>query len=207
MPNKSRSLRGAQRVSPLAPLRSLVPSFTLRKTFRFVADAAVDFALFPNHIIGLVGSGFHSVLPANGVYNWIDAFKIERVKLLYVNDASVVPATVLLDWASTTTPRSNSITSTSLGIQPAIIDAKPPRNSDASFWHGVGTNVLCRMVLPVNGIVEITISMVLTDNGGNFSPCSSTLTDAKFYIKPLDTVLNSFAGHLQPQGYANVVLV
>jgi hypothetical protein len=184
---------------------SITASFKVRKTFRFVASNAFDGEINVLSIRDLVGIGYHSAVPANGLYRLIDQFRIQRLRLMYVNPASATPGTVSVNWVSGTYSESNLVSATSVGIEPAVVDMPPPRNAAASFWCGTSNFALFQLVVPAQTIVELTLDLVLVDREGEFITVIGTVSDSYFYIKPLDSILNSSAGVLSPQGYKNII--
>jgi hypothetical protein len=179
----------------------------MKKTFRFIASEAADVDINVYHIRRLIGTGYHTAVPANGFYRWIDGFKIEHVKLFYVSPTLAAPGTVQLDWITGSYSETSRISATSLGLTPAVISCVPPRNSSSSFWCGPVDAALFHVIMPLNAIIELTISMTLLDNGGEYVSTTNTMIDSYFYIKPLDSTLGSSAGKLLPQGYPNVILI
>jgi hypothetical protein len=183
-------------------------SFTLHKRFRFMADAAVtDISIDLTCIRELFGLAYHSALPSNGMYRLIDAFRIRSVDV-YSIPAMGTSSTVALDWASSNSSRSNRISDTSLGVQPAHVHASPPPNSAPSFWqNSSGSTVMFKVTVPSGGILDLSLDLVFVDTGGQFLAVTNTVTDGSLYIKPLDSVLSSYQGHLLPVSYPNVILV
>jgi hypothetical protein len=173
-----------------------------------VADAAqTDISIDFTCVRELFGIAYHSALPSNGFYRMIDAFRIDSVEL-FASPAMGTSNTVALDWAGTNTGRSTRVSDTSLGINPAHIRTTPPEGSAASWWQNTsGSTVLFKITIPSGGVLDLTLDLVLVDTGGQFITVTSTVTDGNFVIKPLDTVNNSYQGHLVPVGYSNVCLV
>ncbi len=188
-------------------LPQLNASLKLTRTFRFLADADVNRDINVFHVKNLLGIGYHSAIPANGIYRLIDNFRLRRVRLYYANPGSAVPVTVALDWISGTYAESNRMSATSLGVVPAELIASPPAQSTAAFWCGGTDLALFHIQVPQNTIVEITVQFVLVDNTGSFVTTVNTVVDASFYVKPLDSTLGSTAGNLQPLGYPNVITI
>jgi len=183
---------------------SKLSSFRVRKTFRFVADADVDADLSTDYFRNLIGTAFHSV-SINGFYRWIDTFRLLQIRAFYVNPASATPKSIDLEWTSTAYTESNRISSTSLGVQPARLASSPPAHSQASWWLGTNNITIMHIKVPQNAVVEIDMDVILADDVTAYQNVFSTVADARIYVKPLDAVLNSSAGHLQPQGFPNVI--
>jgi len=206
MPRKGSS-RVVNRRDAVASLPRIGASIQFTKTFRFVADAAVNQGIDLTCIRELLGIGYHSALPANGMYRLIDAFRIKRVEAFSIG-ALGSSQTVALDWASSNTGRSTRVSDTSLGMAPAHISTVPPANSAPAFWQNTnGSVAMFTLTVPSGAVVDVTLDIVLVDTAGAFLTSTNTVTDSYFYIKPLDTVMNSYQGHLVPQGYANVIMI
>jgi hypothetical protein len=206
MPRKG-SNRIAKTREVVASLPRIGASIQFSKTFRFVADAAVNQAIDFTCVRELIGMGYHSALPANGIYRLIDAFRIKRVELFAIG-AIGTSQTVALDWASSNTGRSTRVSDTSLGMAPAHVSTVPPANTASAFWQNTnGSVALFTLAVPSGAVVDLTLDIVLVDTAGAFITSTNTVTDGSFYIKPLDTVMNSYQGHLVPSSYANVIMI
>lgn len=188
----------------LKPLKS---SFPLTKTFRFQASNAVDSDINVNHFRSLFGLAYHSALPSNGMYRLMDGFRLIKLELHSI--AAIGTSTTLeIDWATSTYGKSLHVSDTSIGVSPAHVRTAPPERSAAGFWwDSDSSNILFHIKCPAGAFLDVTMQLVLVDNVGAYFPCTNTVTDAAFIIKPLDTSLSGFAGSLLPIGYPNVILV
>jgi hypothetical protein len=207
-PKKLASRKPQRRGSRPVSLPPVSNSITFSKRFRFVADAdQVDIAIDYTCIRNLIGIAYHSALPSNGLYRMIDAFRIRAIDLYAVPEIGTVTS-VAIDWTGTNTQRSNRVSDTSLGISPAHVHACPPANSWASMWvNQSSATTLFSFTVPVQGVLDLSLDLVLVDTGGAYTSCTDTVTDGAFYVKHLDTVLGSYQGHMVPLGYSHVLAV
>jgi len=186
-------------------LRQLQSSIVVSKTFRFIADAAVDTDINKYHIRWLLISSYHTALPSNGAYRLIDSFRIKSLRVEAQGAAGAAPLTVSADWYSAANGKSSQEAATSLGVIPARLTTSPPFMSNASFWQLGTDQALFRLVCPQYSVVDLALDIVLVDSTGEFVSTISTVTDALVYCKYLDSTIGSSAGHLAPQGYKNVI--
>lgn len=183
-------------------LPQLESSFTATKTFRFQADAAVtDKAINCTHVRELFGYA----ATTNGMSRMVDSFKVNKVTLRALPALGTLQ-TVALDWGSgANNARSIRVSDTSMGIEPAYVLTRPPRNTNAGFWHNPADGSdLFTVTLPSSGILELTLSIVFVDGTGQTIGVHDTLIVSNFYISALDSINGSSPGHLIPLGYAMV---
>jgi len=186
-------------------LKQLQSSITVSKTFRFIADAAVDADINKYHIRWLLISSYHTALPSNGAYRLIDSFRIKSLRVEAQGAAGATPLTVSVDWYSANNGRSSQEAATSLGVIPARLTTRPPQLSNASFWQLGTDQALFHLVCPQYSVVDLALDIVLCDATGEFVSTINTVADALVYCKYLDSTIGSSAGHLAPQGYKNVI--
>jgi hypothetical protein len=186
-------------------LPEITSSFTLKKRFRYIADQDVnDLSITRDMMVALFGIGYHSALPSNGLYRLIDSYKVLNVTIrsLPVIGTS---STVVLEWRGTQA-KDVRHQDTSMGINPALISSSPPAGTACSFWSSVaGNEVLFTISCPSDSVVDLTVDLVLTDGLGAFYGTVGTATDSAFSVKPLDSIIGTSAGHLQPQGYKYIL--
>jgi hypothetical protein len=166
---------------------SLVPhpepfqaSITFSKKFRFQIASAGTRAWVPADVIyflSLVGT-------ANGAstlvaFPLIDRFRIVQIELFGPMTATLAPVTVKLEYSSAGSAQFNSASKlysdTSMSSSSAAhIKAAPEPDSVAAMWLGnTNTQTLFNTTLPINGIMDITLEIVLND-GGTPGPVSGT---------------------------------
>ncbi len=154
-------------------------SITVSKRFRF-SFAAGGAITINNTRIG----SFLSLAVGTNAYPLIDRFRIRRVELFGPMTTQLVPVTVKLEFTASPTNAFDSSTKlysdTSMSsVSAAHLSVKPEEESIASKWVRVDSSsplTLFIATLPANGIMDISMDVVLNDGSTPPNPVGITST-------------------------------
>lgn len=159
-------------------------SITFSKKFRFQFTAGGVFDFTPVIMRNFLSISGYQVSSANAsTYPLIDRFRIVQVELFGPMTASLVPVTVKLEYVSAGGSQLNSASKlysdTSMSSSAAAhVKAVPEPESIAAMWIGtLNTQTLYTTTLPANGIMDVTLEIVLND-GGVPAPTSGIIPTA-----------------------------
>jgi len=146
------------------------------------------------------------VVPTTAIlaHGILKSCRIVSVKAWGIASSATIPighnSEILLDWLSDLGD-DETIRATQMGISPAYLDSRPPRNSLAGFWTN-GASLLTEPVLAlttfIGTYVDITFQCLLSNNTvDTFAISSGTIGQVS---------VNTFAGGAyDPQGYAKYI--
>jgi hypothetical protein len=137
----------------------------------------------------------------------ISGYKLNRItaKCQPPGGLATLLLTTSVEWTSSYGP-SKIVSDTSMGIHPAKLSSRPPRQSLASFWSLTGSNetdVLAILNLPAGTIVDINYSIIFQDGETPVSvPSTAAGTVGQLYMSYLD---GSPSGQFQPVSYSTII--
>jgi len=142
----------------------------------------------------------------NAVICFIDAFRIRQVGIWNSSALGATPTTVTLEWNGTEKSSSKRFSSTSFGLDPAIVKREPPEGTLAYLWHsGAETDVLFSLHGGGGTVVDLVLDMVLSDDSTiGLTGTTTALTAYDVVVKYLDGVAGGAAGVLAPMGWMHV---
>lgn len=157
--------------------------------YRFVSTSAFPTNITARDLIQSCG-----VVAATSVlgYSIATAVRIKRVELWAPPASLGAAATVSLFWLSQQTSNYSELEvsdTTMSTATPAHLTSSPPLLSLASFWQTDSTTNLCTLTVPVGGVIDIWLEMVLGDGLVTIQPSPLVLVGATagaLYYEPLD---------------------
>jgi len=184
--SSARKNRVARQTTGPPPFNATI-SFT--KTFRFTTTAAQTLGLSANDLLDLL---VFAGTTTTG-YRVAKTVKLHRVSVWAPMPSSLVPTTCSIEYSSGqgSAASSNVVRSdTSMGADmPAYVTASPPQGSTSGFWHtGNDSTLLCFIVTPINSIIDISVTFVLSDDLNVFALQNPTIstTAGNLFIGGLD---------------------
>ncbi len=133
--------------------------------FRFTAAAASSVIITRAQLLNLISMA----TTTTNQYRVIAAIKLNRVEA-WVNPPVLGAASsqVALEWMGTYAP-TNTVADSSMGVSPAHIRTKPPKESSASWWSLSGTNEsteLFAFTFSIGAIIDIDVSINFVESEG-----------------------------------------
>jgi len=124
-------------------------------------------------------------------YSFTASFRMNRIELWAPVASQGSAATVSVLWYSPTTNASElEVSDTSMSTaMPAHLVAAPPVRSLASFWQTDLTTPLAYLTVPVGGVIDVYLDLVLEDGATTIQPSPLVLVGAipgSTYYEPLD---------------------
>ena len=176
-----------------------IPQFSsaveVKHRYRFQTASAVSGLLSfqTSDLIAIMG-GIVSVQAAGTMTTRCAAksFKVHSVEAWAPPPTVGSAATLSLKWIGTSGVGGPALSSlkevsdtTLSSAFPLHISSKPPKNSLAGFWQEFAGGIVFEMNVPLNTIIDITMSHVLDDTGTICDPYTSFSTTAVgFYVWP-----------------------
>lgn len=204
--NPNKKQRKSSRTEKFPPTLNLKP--VQSRTLRFVCTAAVDnIPIDRNCMIKLIFATDSNGNSGNTVYT---AVRLKRVKI-WAGTTSSTPAstsmvTAAVEWQSTRGPTTLK-SDTGNSFEPAHVDTKPPKESEASFWSQVSSSTTIRneilfyITAPVGAIVDVSICYVEANGSQLAAPQESLqintvtpVTASSYLQNSLDNTANGAAG-------------
>lgn len=179
--------------------KDISSSMTMTKRFRFQATGALSAGIDVPMIKDLIGIA----AGANSVIMLIEAFRIRKIEMRNSSALGGTPTNLTLEWNGTTQSTSKRHTSSSFGLEPAVISSQPPPGTLAYFWHtGSESSVLFSMEGGTQSIVDLVLDLVLCDDTTvGLTATTTALTAYDVVVKYLDGVCAGAAGVLVPIGW------
>lgn len=124
-----------------------------------------------------------------------EAVRIKEVEMFGIASGGPTAFTSIeLVWKGANSPVS-SISATGDNVRPAHIKARPPQNSQSSWWqdfNATQTTSLLELNGPAGCVVDITLEYVLIDgSNGDVVTLAAATTAVGNYYPPLDSVSTS----------------
>lgn len=153
---------GNSRGTPFPP--EFVPTRVLKCKYRFKATAAKTSDQ-------LTGASFLDLLCTTPTaitgFQLGNFYRISKIEVWGPMASDLAPVTVSVEWNGTTAGvygKSVIHSDTSMGASiPAHVVSRPPVGSQVAQWLQNTSNV-CKLVYPINSIVDITFQLVLRDD-------------------------------------------
>lgn len=168
MPPKKQPPRRAAR--PLLQPPPLRGNLRGRHTFRFkqVFSGSETVNLYTDDLAFMMSVG----TAANVVRTLWESLLIHKISIWtparQIAGTLQDPRETSLTWLGEYTPRSEIFSTTSQQSGVSYLHSKPPKNSGSGKWQRVGQGAqgapLCKLVVPDQSIVDITISFVFDDD-------------------------------------------
>lgn len=122
----------------------------------------------------------------------ITAIKLNRVQAWAQPPILGTMATpIVVEWEGNQAP-STIHSDTAVGVRPAYVDTRPPRDASNRWWSISGSNeseVLFRLTVPIGSIIDITCAIRMADDEGAVAGENGTTAAAtvgKVYFNYLD---------------------
>jgi len=181
-----------------------VPTFVLKKKLRFNATAASTRTL----TAASLGDLWCAAATTTSAYQLASHVRLRKIEIWGPMASDLVPVSVQIDWTGSTVGgfgKSNRVSDTSMGAtQPAHISSSPPPNSQIAQWMAANaTNEICRIIVPVGAVIDVTYDLALRDDASAAAVTGAVAgaTVGALYVRPLDSVTNTT---LPPVGYSSV---
>jgi hypothetical protein len=144
---------------------------------------------------------------ANANARIISGYKLNRITARSEPQGGLAASNVTtsVEWTSTYGP-SKIVSGTSMGIHPAKICTKPPKQSLASFWSLTGsseTDVIAILNFPAGSVIDIDYTIILSNGETPVSVASTAAgTVGTLYMLYLD---GSTSGQIAPVSYKTII--
>lgn len=174
-----------------------------RHTFRFkqTTDATASVNLYGDDLAFLMGVANTS----STVRTLWESLKLERVDVWtpsrQYSGTLQDPRETSLTWLGEYTPRSEVFGTVNQQTGVCHIGASPPLNSGSGKWQKIGVNqLLCKLQVPDQSIVDITVSFVFDDDDASTIAKSgyTGLNIGNIYYSPADSYFGT--SKLTPMG-------
>jgi hypothetical protein len=141
-----------------------ISTFEFSKIVRYSFESTASFTLTRATLLDLLGMAISST----SIDRVAEAVKIKQLKVwgppgVATGTTSYASNVVSLQWLSNLA-KSETISESSMSIEPAFISSKPPRNSLAGFWSLSGENEdeeILTLIAPGSSIVDLHLSFVM----------------------------------------------
>jgi len=128
-----------------------------RVTLRYISNATIAQNITYQNLLDLM---LVASTTTNG-YDLFEAVKIKRI-VMYATPVTGAPTSMRLEFSGGTTGLvgdQDLYTDTSMGIQPAYINAKPDQKSLAANWQKSGTSIAFTLNAPVNTVIDLHLDL------------------------------------------------
>jgi hypothetical protein len=156
--------------------------------YRYTSTSAAQTGVNPRQMLQSFGT-----MAATSILGYPIAagFRVTRISLWAPPASQGSSATVAVQWGSSTTNPSNiEYSDTSMSTaQPAFLTCTPPKQSLAYDWQIDSTTNLLVLNVPIGGVVDLHVSLVLGDGVNTTASSSLVLVGATaglMYYEPLD---------------------
>jgi hypothetical protein len=106
--------------------------------------------------------------------SFFGSVKVNRISIWAPPASQGASATVSVNWYGYANSPNREVSDTTISTsKPAHVVSTPPTGSLASFWQTVGTNTIFSIVAPTGAIIDITLSLILSDDE-NTLPATTT---------------------------------
>jgi len=157
------SRRRAPRASAFGHPPQIQSNVRVRHTYRFTSSSATATAITPTSTLGAMG-GISAAANTN-VSSFFGSFLVREVKIYTPPASQGAAATCSLEWIGLANSPNVEVSDTTVSVSdPAVIRARPPVNSLASFWQLASTTPYMTLTAPVGSIIDISLEGVLFDD-------------------------------------------
>jgi len=177
-----------------------VPSPTFGHTFRFTNGSnAGSYTMARSNMLNLMQVAVTAVTTMRP----IEAIKLNRIRV-WSNPPALgsPPTTVSVEWVGTQGP-SVIHSDTSMGVRPACVITRPPKDASERWWSMSNfneTDQLFTLVLPADALIEVSTTIRLVDNESSIAgDIPAGATPGTFYYDYLDGIAS---GKLTPVSVA-----
>lgn len=204
-PKKTRPAKRAPRVMTQPP--ALRGNLEGRHTFRFkqVLSGSETIDLYADDLAFLMSVGYAS----NVLKTLWESLIIRKISIWtpvrQISGTLQDPRATSITWLGEYAPRSEIFSTTSQQSGVSYIHSAPPKNSGSGKWQRIGQGssggALCRIVVPDQSVVDITVSYVFDDDPSVNSislPGFSGLVVGNLYYASADSYFGTKA--LTPMG-------
>jgi len=160
-----------QRIDP--PMRLIHPpqirsNPQMRHKFRFSSGSAGAGTYIITNNDVLLACGTICTVTNSSVTAIFSSFRIRSVEVWggFTGSAPSGPSTVAVNWNGAPIFVANAeVSDTSVSpAYPAHIVARPPKNTNASFWQTASSNSLFDLIVPSNAMVDLEVDLIMSDN-------------------------------------------
>lgn len=141
-----------------------VPTICAGHRFRFSAAAATFVAVSRTTLLNLVSVAATTTLQ----YRVMAAIKLKRIRIWGQPPALGSASTLAqVEWLGVNSP-SVVHSDSSMGVEPCMVDTRPPPLSSCSWWStgGGATDTLCNITCPAGAIVDVDVTIRFIDSEG-----------------------------------------
>jgi len=179
-----------------------IPTLSLPHKFRFVNGAnSGNFSISRGNLLNLFVVATSAVTTAR----LVEGIRLKRVQI-WANPSALgtAPTTIQLEWLGENSP-STIVSSSTMGIQPGYVSARPPPSSSNRWWSMSGnqeSDPLFSMVVPVDCVIDVDTEVRLVEQESPTAgdvPAGATL--GQVYGDYLDGLAS---GKLAPIGLATL---
>jgi len=161
----------------------------LRHKYRFAVGSAGTYIITNSDVLlacGVICTTANSVV--TGIFS---SFRIRSIEVwggFVGSSTSNAPTTVAVNWNGAPIFVANAeVSDTSVSsAYPAHIVARPPKNTNASFWQTASSNSLFDLVVPTNAMIDLEVDLIMSDNQDAVTGTVTTGTLGTEYFLALD---------------------
>jgi len=152
-------------------------NITLRHVYRFVSSSGTATVLTPTSLLcaaGTMGTALNT-----SVTSFVASVRINRVTMWTPPASQGATATCSVNWNGYQNSPDVEMSDTTVSVsRPARVSCVPPRGSLAAFWQTVGTNTICTLVAPTGTIIDVDLSLILSDDDPGTAASTAVATAA-----------------------------
>jgi hypothetical protein len=139
----------------------------MRHKYRFSVGSAGTYVITNSDV--LLACGTICTVTNSTVAAIFSSFRIRSIEVWggFVGSSTAnSPVTVACNWNGAPVFVANAeVSDTSVSAAyPAHIVARPPKNTNASFWQTASTNSLFDLVVPTNAMIDLEVDLIMSDN-------------------------------------------
>jgi hypothetical protein len=162
--------------------------------FRFtVVSTTTGTGITGTDLLGMIG-GMGKVVNTS-VSLIAESVKIKRIQIWSPPASQGANATCSVNWAGFQNTPNTEVSDTTVSVtKPAYINCKPPAQSLASFWQGLGSTTIFGIAAVAGSILEIFVDVVLNDTEVSpvTVPVATAVVGQMYYLALDGPSLNNF---------------